>query len=253
MKLRMIRILIFCLLAYRIQAQILVPMDLTQTDHLKAYGAAYWALAHGYKIEWLLNYRGGSFLVPYSDGFIRQCIRMGVETTRLDGAATAQIYATIESENMEAVTLEKAPSIAVYSPPNLQPWDDAVTLALTYAEIPYVTLWDEAVLRGELDRFDWLHLHHEDFTGQYGKFYATYHNAPWYIKQQTLFESEAKRLGFSKVSRLKYAVASAVKSYVERGGFLFAMCSATDSYDIALSAGQTDICPERMIGKGAGK
>ena len=221
---------------------LLVPMDLTQTDHLKAYGVAYWALERGRNVEWLLNYRGGAFMMAFDEGVVRECRIRNVRLERLDGADVADVYHTVEEENMEEVLLEKAPSIAVYVPPNKQPWDDAVTLALTYAEVPYETLWDEEVMRGKLDHFDWLHLHHEDFTGQYGKFYASYRNAAWYREQQRLFESEAKRLGFDKVSALKLAVAKRVKEFVARGGFLFAMCSATDSYDIALAADGTDIC-----------
>ncbi len=219
-----------------------IPMDLTQSDHLKAYGIAYWALERGITVDWLLNYRAGSFMMRYDESLIRQCRIRGVSFETVDGPAFTEIYSTIEENNMEVILLEKAPSIAVYTPPNKQPWDDAVTLALTYAEIPYETMWDEEVLRGELDRLDWLHLHHEDFTGQYGKFYASYRNADWYIEQQQLFESEAKRFGFAKVSHLKLTVAKKIKEYVLRGGFLFAMCSATDSYDIALAAEGTDIC-----------
>lgn len=221
---------------------ILIPMDLNQTDHLKAYGIAYWTLQKGIRVEWLLNYRGGSFLIQSDAAVERQCRIRGVLFEPVSGPGAAAIYQQIEQENMEVILLEKAPEVAVYTPPNTQPWDDAVTLALTYAEIPYETLWDEGVLDGRLDRFDWLHLHHEDFTGQYGKFFASYRNAAWYIQQQQFFESEARRLGFQKVSKLKLAVVQAIQSYVARGGFLFAMCSATDSYDIALAAQNTDIC-----------
>lgn len=222
--------------------KLLIPMDLKQTDHLKAYGVAYWALEHGMNVEWLLNFRGGSFFINSDEGVIRQCRIRGVLYQILSGAEAASVYETIENSNMEVVLLEKAPKIAVYAPPNKQPWDDAVMLGLTYAEIPYTVLWDEEVLKGELSRYDWLHLHHEDFTGQYGKFWGSYRNANWYIQQQQFFESEAKRLGFHKVSKLKLQVARMIKQYVVDGGFLFAMCSATDSYDIALAAGNTDIC-----------
>jgi len=222
--------------------KLLVPMDLTQTDHLKAYGLAYWTLDRGMHVEWLLNYRGGSFLLPWDENVARQCRIRGIRFIQVSGSEAAGIYAEIEAGNMDVVLLEKAPNVAVYTPPNKQPWDDAVTLALTYADIPYDTFWDEGVLRGRLDQYDWLHLHHEDFTGQYGKFYGTYRNASWYIEQQQAFEAEARRLGFQKVSRLKLAVAETIKNYVIRGGFLFAMCSATDSYDIALAASKTDIC-----------
>ena len=226
----------------------LIPMDLSQTDHLKAYGVAYWTLERGINLEWLLNYRGGAFMIRYDEAIGRQCRIRGVRFESLNGSQVAEVYNTVEDNNMEVILLEKAPSIAVYTPPNKQPWDDAVTLALTYAEIPYETLWDEKVLRGELSKYDWLHLHHEDFTGQYGKFYATYRNAQWYIQQQHLYEAEAKRLGYDKVSRLKLDVAKMVKDFVLRGGFLFAMCSATDSYDIALAAEGTDICDEVFDG-----
>ena len=250
MRMRILRLCIFVLMnASVLRAQnILVPMDLSQTDHLKAYGVAYWALDHSMSVQWVLNYRGGSFIMPYDDGIARQCRIRGVRSEALSGSTLAQIQASVEENNMEIILLEKAPSVAVYSPPNAQPWDDAVTLALTYSEIPYEKLWDEEVLTGSLDKYDWLHLHHEDFTGQYGKFYSSYRNAPWYIEQQRLFEMEAKRLGFEKVSRLKLAVAKAVKQYVLRGGFLFAMCSATDTYDIALAAEETDICNEVFDG-----
>lgn len=217
-------------------------MDLTQTDHLKAYGIAYWALEKSVNVEWLLNYRGGSFLFPASSRISRECQLRDVSYELIDSGDKAKIFQIIADENMDVVLLEKAPEVAIYTPPNKQPWDDAVTLALTYAEIPYETLWDEKVLLGDLSNYDWLHLHHEDFTGQYGKFFASYHNAPWYIEQQRFFEKEAKRLGFSKVSKLKREVALSIKSYVVQGGFLFAMCSATDSYDIALAAEHTDIC-----------
>lgn len=236
-------LLIFLLAASAASAQrTLIPMDLNQTDHLKAYGIAYWTLQNGMRVEWLLNYRGGSFLIGSDAAVERQCRIRGVRYETVSGPNAAAMYQTIEQANMEVILLEKAPEVAIYTPPNKQPWDDAVTLALTYAEIPYETLWDEGVLEGRLDRFDWLHLHHEDFTGQYGKFFASYRNAPWYIQQQQFFEAEANRLGFRKVSKLKLAVAEAIRSYVTQGGFLFAMCSATDSYDIALAAHRTDIC-----------
>jgi hypothetical protein len=232
----------FWFLPLGLGAEWLIPMDLTQTDHLKAYGAAYWALDRGFIVEWLLNYRGGSFLLPQEESVARQCRILGVSFETVNGSAVADLYQTLEAGNMDRVRLEKAPRIAVYTPPNKRPWDDAVTLVLTYAEIPYQTLWDESVLSGKLDQFDWLHLHHEDFTGQYGKFYASYRNTDWYREDQRLLESEAKRLGYAKVSKLKLDVTLAIRQYVEKGGFLFAMCSATDSYDIALAAAHTDIC-----------
>jgi len=221
---------------------LLLPMDLKQTDHLRAYGVAYWALKQGFKVEWLLNYRGGSFMMPYHSDIEKRCRAKGVYSEVLSGAEVAEVYRIIAENNMESIFLDKAPKIAVYTPPHAKPWDDAVTLALTYAEIPYETVWDEQILKGALSKYDWLHLHHEDFTGQYGKFYASYHQAPWYIEQQKLYEKEARRLGFSKVSKLKLAVVQMIKQYVLSGGFLFAMCSATDSFDIALAASQTDIC-----------
>jgi hypothetical protein len=235
-------IFLFSLTTLLSAQNILIPMDLSQTDHLKAYGVAYWILEKGMPVEWLLNYRGGSFTAQSDPSVIRLCRIRGVSFELLSGTELTAVYQSIETGNMEVVLLEKAPRIAVYTPPNKQPWDDAVTLALTYSEIPYETLFDEEVLSGRLNQYDWLHLHHEDFTGQYGKFYASYRNANWYIKQQELFEDEAKRLGFQKVSRLKLEVVETIQNYIRTGGFLFAMCSATDSYDIALAAQNTDIC-----------
>jgi hypothetical protein len=219
-------------------------MDLSQSDHLKAYGVAYAVLENGRNVEWLLNYRGGAFLMNESSEIVRICRIRGVTVEAVSGAKTANIYATIERENMETVLLEKAPKVAVYAPPPpiAEPWDDAVRLALEYAQIPYDRVYDEEVLVGKLNEYDWLHLHHEDFTGQYGKFYGMYRNADWYIAQQADQEARAKRLGFAKVSQLKLAVAQAIKDYVHQGGFMFAMCSACDSYDIGLSAYNTDIC-----------
>lgn len=223
--------------------RILIHMDLPQTDHLKAYGVAYWTLEHGINVEWLLNYRGGSFMMDYDDAVAREARIRGVAFSVIAGAEVAKIYHEIEENNMEVVLLEKAPAIAIYAPPfrDAEAWDDAVSLALDYAEIPYTVLWDEEVLKGELEDYDWLHLHHEDFTGQYGKFYGSYRNAAWYQRQVRENEAVAKKLGFHKVSKLKLAVAKMIKEYVLRGGFLFAMCSATDSYDIALAAEPTDI------------
>jgi hypothetical protein len=221
--------------------KLLIYMDLKQTDHLKAYGVAYWALDHGVNVEWLLNYRGGSFLIDHQTEIERECRVRGVAFSTIGAGEAAQVYADIESGNMEVVLLEKAPAIAIYTPPNKQVWDDAVTLALAYAEISYETLWDEEVLRGDLEKYDWLHLHHEDFSGQYGRFYANFHATPWYQEEVAKNEEMAKTLGFSKVSELKKAVARAIKEYVLRGGFLFAMCSATDTIDLALAAANTDI------------
>jgi hypothetical protein len=221
--------------------KILVPMDLNQTDHLRAYGHAYWCLEQGFNVEWLLNYRGGAFMMDAAELIGRKATLMGVGYEVIPAGGVAQVYRTIEEENMEVVLLEKAPAIAVYAPPDQEPWDDAVRLALDYAEIPYTLVYDEEVLAGRLDEFDWLHLHHEDFTGQYGKFYASYRDAPWYKKRVETSEAIAAKLGFGKVSELKKAVARRIKDYVVRGGFLFAMCSGTDSYDIALAAEGVDI------------
>jgi hypothetical protein len=219
-------------------------MDLAQTDHLKAYGITYWHLKQGLAADWLLNYRGGSFMMDYSDKLAAECRIRGVFFESLDGSEAAQIYSQVQAPdvNMDVVRLEKAPRIAVYAPPGAQPWDDAVRLALDYAEIDHDIIWDEDVIKGKLKDYDWLHLHHEDFTGQHGKFWAAYANAPWYIEQVALNEAMAKKLGFSKVSQLKLAVAEKMKEFVASGGFMFAMCSATDTYDIALSAQGVDIC-----------
>jgi len=227
---------------------ILIPMDFSQTDHLKAYGVAYHALELGMQVEWLLNYRGGSFLIPEDRRITEYALVRGVLYEMADAAALAGIDETIKNSNMSRELLEKCPKIAVYTPPNKLPWDDAVTLALTYAEIPYDTLWDEEVLNGKLVEYDWLHLHHEDFTGQYGKFYRIYRNHEWYIQQKRDFEAMARRLGFAKVSDEKKAVAEAIRSYVMEGGFLFAMCSATDTIDIALSARGVDIAGPEFDG-----
>ena len=216
-------------------------MDLAQKDHLKAYGIAYWILTQDINVEWLLNYRGGSFMLDEFPAITKEARIRGVSVEPMDDQSAIGIYAEVDANNMEVVLLEKAPKIAIYTPPSKQPWDDAVTLALTYAEVDYEMLWDDEVFLGKLDRFDWLHLHHEDFTGQFGKFYRNFHNAPWYVDQQQEFETMAKRLGFTSVSEEKKAVARTIRDYVGKGGFLFAMCSATDSYDIALAAEGVDI------------
>jgi len=228
--------------------KLLIPMDLSQTDHLKAYGVTYSALSEGYNVEWLLNYRGGSFMMPAEDVLTTLCRIRGVAFEIIDGATIAGIYAEIEESNMEVVLLEKAPKIAIYTPPNKEPWDDAVTLALTYAEVPYETIWDAEVLAGKLQNYDWIHLHHEDFTGQYGKFYASYRNALWYQQDVATNQEMARKLGFTKVSELKLAVALKLRDYVAGGGFLFAMCSATDTWDIALAARNVDIVPAEFDG-----
>jgi hypothetical protein len=227
---------------------ILVPMDLSQADHLKAYGLAYYALTQGLVVEWLLNYRAGSFLIPETEFITRKARLFGVTIESASDGDQDAIRATIEGANMEIVRLEKAPRVAIYTPPNKQPWDDAVTLALTYAEIPYTTLWDKDVLAGQLAEYDWLHLHHEDFTGQYGKFYSTFRNEEWYQKEVALYEHLAREAGFTKVSEHKKAVVRGIKEYVAKGGFLFAMCSATDTYEIALAAENADICDVMMDG-----
>ena len=230
---------------------ILLPMDeTTQKNHLKAYGITYWALDKQYKASWLLNYRGGSFLLPDAPEIRKECQIRGVSFEILSDAEEASILADISSpsQNMETVVLEKAPKIAVYSPPGKQPWDDAVTMVLTYAEIPFKVVYDEEVLSDQLLLYDWLHLHHEDFTGQYGKFYGAYRNAPWYIEQKKDAEALAAKLGYAKVSQEKLAVAKKIRDFVIGGGFMFAMCSATDSFDIALSAEGADICEPMFDG-----
>ncbi|MBA7594542.1 MAG: asparagine synthetase B [Calditrichaeota bacterium] len=221
--------------------KLLIPMDATQRDHLKAYGVTFWTLNQDVNVEWLLNYRGGSFLTDARPDIQLECQVRGVTTEPVDASGLGQIYATLEDNNMDVVLLEKAPRIAVYTPPNKQPWDDAVTLALTYAEVPYATVYDEEVLSGGLSKYDWLHLHHEDFTGQHGKFWYNYRNAPWYRQQEQECQALAQQLGFANVPALKKTVAWAIKEYVVKGGFLFAMCSATDSWDIALAARDVDI------------
>jgi len=222
----------------------------TQKEHLKAYGITYWVLEKQIKVKWLLNYRGGSFLLPDSEEFQRECQIRGVSFEVISDAKTEQILTDISSpsQNMEAVVLEKAPRIAVYSPKGNHPWDDAVTMVLTYAEIPYTVVYDEEVLNDELLLYDWLHLHHEDFTGQYGKFYHAYRAAPWYIEDKKNSEELATKLGYNKVSEEKRDVALKIRDYVVGGGFMFAMCSATDSFDIALSAEGVDICEAMFDG-----
>ncbi|MCQ2608432.1 MAG: asparagine synthetase B [Bacteroidales bacterium] len=219
-------------------------MDGVQKNHLKAYGIAYWVLQNNVTVDWLLNYRGGSFLIEYNPDIKSECDIRGVTYEIIADVKVSSILAEVSSDdaNMDVVKLEKAPKMAVYSPKDKLPWDDAVTLALTYAEIPYTVIYDGEIVNGDLSKYDWLHMHHEDFTGQYGKFYASYKNAQWYRDQQRNAEAEAKSYGFSKVSDLKLYVAKTIKTYVENGGFLFAMCSGTDSFDIALAADDVDIC-----------
>ncbi len=238
-------------LSFQLRAtQILVPMDDSQSDHLKAYGVAYWSLENTVTIEWLLNYRGGSFLFPHLRALEEELILRNVKYEILTDGQVNSIRNQISNPevNMEIVQLEKAPKIAVYTPDGKQPWDDAVTLVMEYAEIPYDKVYDSAIVMGILPKYDWLHLHHEDFTGQYGKFYSAYRNYEWYQQQVADAEADAKMLGFSKVSELKRAVAISIKNFVIGGGFLFTMCSGTDSFDIALAAQNTDICEDMFDG-----
>jgi hypothetical protein len=235
------------------QGKIFIPMDISQTDHLKAYGITFHALEDGLKADWLLNYRGGSFMIDYSEKIVSECLLDEVLFEQINLGQASQIYAEVQSEdnNMDVVRLEKAPKIAVYVPPGFQPWDDAVTLALEYANVKYDKIWNDEILRGDLEKYDWIHLHHEDFTGQYGKFYGSFSNAQWYIDQQILYENDAKKNGFSKVSDMIKTVALTIKNFVGQGGFLFAMCSAADSYDIALAAENVDICAAVFDGDAA--
>jgi hypothetical protein len=235
------------------QSKILIYMDLQQSDHLKAYGITFNYLQDGLQADWLLNYRGGSFLLDYSDKYASICRLKNVAFDIIDASQGAEIYRLVQSDdqNMDVVHLEKAPKVAVYVPPGFKPWDDAVTLAMEYAGIKYEKVWAEEILRGDLEKYDWLHLHHEDFTGQYGKFYASFAQAQWYVDQQLTYENEAKKLGYKKVSDMEKAVARTIKNYVGQGGFMFAMCSATDSYDIALAAENTDICEKMYDGDAA--
>lgn len=242
---RLITSVFFLLISVQLFASsILIPMDAdTQKNHLKAYGITYWVLSKQQKVQWLLNYRGGSFLLPDGESIRKECQIRGVSFEILSDGQANRILDDISSPsvNQDAVILEKAPRIAVYSPKDKQPWDDAVTMALTYAEIPYTTIYDEEVLGDKLALYDWLHLHHEDFTGQYGKFYGAYRATPWYIEGKKNAEKLANKLGFDKVSEEKRAVALKIRNYVIGGGFMFAMCSATDSFDIALAADGIDI------------
>lgn len=249
-----IRLFVILFLSIQGQAfsgQILIPMDPgSQSQHLKAYGITYWVIEQDIQVQWLLNYRGGSFLIPDGENIRRECRIRGVDFELISDQQATQIISYIgsPSQNMEAVQLEKAPKVAVYAPPGMQPWDDAVTMVLTYAEIPFTTIYDTEVLGDELLLYDWLHLHHEDFTGQYGKFYRSYRMAPWYLEQKKSAESLAQALGYQKVAQAKRDVALKIRDYVIGGGFMFAMCSATDSFDIALAAQNTDICESMFDG-----
>lgn len=250
MKRVLLYIALLLVVAKTFAGNILIPMDDNQKNHLKAYGIAYFALEKGYTIHWLLNYKGGAFLLPAQQNLQQECKIRGVSYKMLSSAATAQIMNEIAmpAVNMEAVKLEKVPHIAVYSPKGKKPWDDAVTLALTYAEIPYDVVYDKEVMEGKLRDYDWLHLHHEDFTGQFGKFYNGYRHMPWYKKGVEENMAMAKQFGFTKVSQLKKAVVLKMREFVRNGGFLFAMCSATDTFDICLAAADTDICSSPFDG-----
>ncbi len=252
-KIAVITALLLVAVAQTRAAYMLIPMDdKSQKNHLKAYGIAYWVLDNGVEVWWLLNYRGGSFAFQHNKAFEKECLTRDVSFEIIPDAQFAKIQEEIAHPevNMEAMKLEKAPKIAVYTPETnekgeeLQPWDDAVTLVLTYAEIPYEKIYDREVLNDLLPKYDWLHLHHEDFTGQYGRFYRSFHNEPWYRENQRKAEELAKSLGYNKVSQEKLAVVKRIKEYVIGGGFMFAMCSATDSYDIALAAEGVDICAQ---------
>lgn len=249
---KVVLFLLFVVFVSKVTASaILIPMDAEfQKNHLKAYGITYWVLSKQQKVQWLLNYRGGAFLLPDGEAIRKECQIRGVSFEILSDGEANGILDDISSpsKNQESVILEKAPKIAVYSPKGKQPWDDAVTMVLTYAEIPYVTIYDEEVLEDKLALYDWLHLHHEDFTGQYGKFYGAYRAAPWYMQQKKDAEALATKLGYGKVSEAKRAVALKIRNYVIGGGFMFAMCSATDSFDIALAANGLDICEPMFDG-----
>ncbi len=241
-------VLLICLSLNTLADKIIIPMDASQKNHLKAYGIAYWVLEQQEEVEWLLNYKGGSFLMNDYENIEKECLLRGVSFSTMSESSANSIKNDIAnpSVNAEVVKLLKVPKIAVYSPKTAQPWDDAVTMVLEYAEIPYDVVFDDEVLSDKLPQYNWLHLHHEDFTGQFGKFWASYRNAPWYINQVSEAQEVAEKYGFSKVSELKLAVSKKIRDFTMGGGFLFAMCSAPDSYDIALSAEGVDIC-ERMF------
>ena len=251
---KVVFLIVFVLTSYNSFASfILIPMDEEkQSNHLKAYGIAYWILQNDIEVHWLLNFRGGSFLIQNHSSIQEECVIRGVSFEVLTNSKVQQLKLNIANPeiNQEIVKLEKAPKIAVYTPKGKQPWDDAVTLVLTYAEIPYDEIYDREIIENELFKYEWLHLHHEDFTGQYGKFYRNYRNAAWYINQQKNAELRANQLGFDKVSKLKLEVSKTIKEFVAGGGFLFTMCSGTDSYDISMSAEGTDICEYMFDGDG---
>ena len=239
----------FSLAINSVSAQyLLIEMDDTQSDHLRAYGLAYFALENSFKVEWLLNFKGGSFLIPLSELVQLQAVLYGVSTRVISEGDFQAILAVIEENNMQKVTLEKAPKIAVYTPKSSDPWDDAVTLVMNYAKIPYDKLWNDEVLAGKLFEYDWLHLHHEDFTGQYGKFYRSFRKAPWYLKKVKLFRQRAFDAGYPSVKSWFTEVAKMIQEYVAKGGFMFAMCSATDSLDVGLASQTVDIIDPRIDG-----
>ncbi|MCK3684657.1 hypothetical protein [Maribellus sp. YY47] len=251
MKLKSILTLFILLVVFQARAlYLLIPMDDTQKDHLKVYGIAYWTLQKDVEVKWLLNYRGGSFLMQHVPEIENECVIRGVTFETIADAQANAILAEIARPevNQDAISMTKAPKIAVYSPPNKQPWDDAVTLVLTYAEIDYDVIYDEEILDGKLSDYDWLHLHHEDFTGQHGKFWRTYQHMPWYQQEVKINNDLARKLGFIKVSEMKSFVSREIDKYVLNGGFLFAMCAATDTYDISLAAEGVDICQPMFDG-----
>jgi hypothetical protein len=257
MKKRWLTLFVLIFMVHQMYAAfMLIPMDERQANHLKAYGITYWVLTFDVEAYWLLNYRGGSFVIPHTKVFEKECLLRNVSFEIIAGAQFDQIQNQIANPevNMDVIKLEKAPKIAVYTPDfnargeRIQPWDDAVTMVLTFAEIPYDIIYDREVLEDKLSQYDWLHLHHEDFTGQYGKFYANYASQPWYKENVRRMEALAKELGFAKVSQLKLAVVKRIREYVIGGGFMFAMCSATDTYDIALAAAGVDIAAEMYDG-----
>ncbi|HKJ79818.1 MAG TPA: hypothetical protein VKA10_09795, partial [Prolixibacteraceae bacterium] len=244
-----ITLLVFTTLQAK-SVQLLLPMDESQNNHLKSYGLAYWVLGNDVEVKWLLNYRGGSFLMQHNPEIENECTIRGISFEIIPDAKANAILNEIAQPdvNQDAVSMNKAPKIAVYSPPNKQPWDDAVTLVLTYAEIDYDIIYDEEILNGKLTEYDWLHLHHEDFTGQFGKFWRTYQHMPWYQQEVAINKQLASNLGFLKVSEMKLFVAKEIDEYVDNGGFLFAMCAATDTYDISLAAAGVDICEPMFDG-----
>ena len=249
---RKLIIIVLIIISFSLKAAyILIPMDNTQKNHLKAYGVTYWVLEHDVEASWLLNYRGGSFMFKYSELFEKELKIRGVSYQVIADVQSTSILQQIADPeaNTDEVKLHKAPKIAVYSPKNKQPWDDAVTMVLKYSEIPYEVIYDEDIMNGTLPLYDWLHLHHEDFTGQYGKFWAAYRNAEWYINDVKISEETARKYGFQKVSQLKLSVAKKIRDFVAGGGYLFSMCSAPDSYDVALAAENTDICDVMFDGE----